>query len=163
MGGTELASPVPASARTGEERRRSGLGVTFSLLWARKVSLGRQLCAALIWSHQKREACEVVSRAGGGEGTRQQGGLGERERQRARVGRCGLGPEEGRDRAARCDSWEKQEGGEQAAGLAGSGGGGGGGQSLQAASGTKKKPASFQILRLPPQYSLDCSPSVSLL
>lgn len=97
------------------------------MLWAGKVSLGRQLCAALTWSHQRREACEVVSRAGDGEGTRQQGGRGERERQRAGVGRCGLGPEEGRDRAARCDSWEKQEGGEQAAGLAGSGGGGGGG------------------------------------
>lgn len=103
------------------------------------------------------------SGAGEGEGTRQQGSRAG-ERQRARVGRCGLGPEEGRDRAARCSSRVKQEGGEQAGGLAG-GAGEGRGRSLQAAPGSKNKPASFQILllRLPTRYSLDSSPSVSLL
>lgn len=87
---------------------------------------------------------------------------GERERQRARVGRCGLGPEEGRAGAAHGGSGVKPEGGEKAARLAGVGVGGGRG-SLQAAPGTKKKPASFRILQLPPRFSLDSSLSVSFL
>lgn len=46
----------------------SGLGVTFSLLWARKMSLGRQLCPALTCSHHREGRPVKLSGSGAEEG-----------------------------------------------------------------------------------------------
>lgn len=153
--GTELAPPAPSSTHTGEERRGIRAGSHFFFVVGKEdVPGATALPGTHMQSSQRRQACEV-ERLGGGGG---QGGRAERERQRARVGRWGLGPEEGRDRAAAAaPGRSKRAGSRLAGGLAE----GAGGRSLQAAPGSKNKPASFQILllRLPTRYSLDSSPS----
>lgn len=154
-------SPCTCLARTGEERRRSSWGVTFSFVVGKKVSLGRiVLCAHSVWSHHQKGRPVVGPKGGGGEGTRQQGGPGERERQRARGWGVRPGPGSGgKGPGGPLRLLGEARGGEQAAGLAGSGGGG---SRSRAASGTKKKPAcpdssaSTSVL-------LDCSPSGFLL
>ena len=103
------------------------------------------------------QACEA-ERLGAEEGGRAGRGEGEAEGEGGAV-RPGAGGGKGRGGSRGLQGKARGWGAGCRAGWVGWGDGRG---SLQAAPGTKKKPASFRILQLPPRFSLDSSLSVSL-